>query len=320
VGDCAHFETEPVAIQLPLPPVNAALNMELAFDETNHLPNIVTVEQDSDFGQAFPSHFRQNVHILDIDDHDPVTIEDVPAALNSKQNANAVVSIGMWIIKRNSYIRTDIEEQHMMYGQVRFVPVLVPSLPEPITCRDVASLHKADYPGHIDQRMKSPFKAGFKGAHFENYDNMYSTGTWSHPVLRSLIPAEAVFLPIRTAYAVTSTNTESIWDLQVRSCANEALMQQGVHFYQSSSPVASIENIHILLNLGASQGKSVFVLDVKNAFQNTIQCDPSKRNYTMLPPFVLEYLRLHWPDHPELAGIEQYSHLYALQNFRSTQG
>jgi hypothetical protein len=32
--------------------------------------------------------------------------------------------------------------------------------------------------------MKSPFKADFKGAHFENYYKMYATGTWSFPVLR----------------------------------------------------------------------------------------------------------------------------------------
>jgi hypothetical protein len=279
LGDCAHLETEPVAIQLPILPVATALNMELAFDETYHLPYIVSVEQDSDFGRAFPP-------ILVIDDHG---IDGVLADLTSKKSANAVVSIEMWIVKRNSNICTDIEEQNMMYDQVRFVLVSVPSLSEPVACRAIASLHKAYCPKHIGQMIKSPFKADLKGAHFENYDKMYSTGTWSYPLLRSLSPPEAVLLPIRSAYATT----ESLSDFQVHSCANSARMQQGVHFDQSFSHVASIGNIHILLNLGASQGKSFFVMDVNNAFQNTIQFDPSKRTYNMLPPFFSEYLRLH---------------------------
>jgi hypothetical protein len=74
-------------------------------------------------------------------------------------------------------------------------------------CHTVTSLIKPDCPAHIGQMMKSPLKAEFKGAHFENYDKMYSTGTWSFPVLRYLIPAAAVLLAILPEYAVESTST-----------------------------------------------------------------------------------------------------------------
>jgi hypothetical protein len=40
----------------------------------------------------------------------------------------------------------------------------------------------------------------------------------------------------------------------------------------------------------------------------------------MLPPLFAEYLRLHWPDHPDLDVITADPHLYALYNFRSMQG
>jgi hypothetical protein len=87
--------------------------------------------------------------------------------------------IQVWLSKRNSATRTDSEEQRMMFDQVRFVP----ALPEAVACPAVTSLIKPDCPVHIGQMMKSPFKAEFKGAHFKNYDKMYSTGTWSFPVL-----------------------------------------------------------------------------------------------------------------------------------------
>jgi hypothetical protein len=81
-----------------------------------------------------------------------------------------------------------------------------------------------------------------------------------------------------------------------------------------------IENICTLLSLGAAQEMSVFFLDIKNAFQNTIQFDATKRTYDMLPTFFSEYLRLHWPDHPNIDAISADPQLYALQNFHSMQG
>jgi hypothetical protein len=238
LGDCAHFETEPFVIHLPLPPIGTALDMELAFDETYHLPYLVSIGQDTSLSHAFPAHFHQNVYILAVADQDHVTVEDVLITINSNQSANAVISIEIWIVKRNNNVHTDLEEQRMMYDQVLFVPVLLPSLPEIFVCRAVAYLHKPECPEYIEQMMKSPFKADFKGSHFENNDKMYSTGTWSYPLLRSIIPPEAVLLPLRPAYTVKSTTMESLWELQVRSCANGARMKQGVHFdhRQLSSP------------------------------------------------------------------------------------
>jgi hypothetical protein len=81
-----------------------------------------------------------------------------------------------------------------------------------------------------------------------------------------------------------------------------------------------IYSIRVLLNIGAAQGKQVFILDIKNAFQNTIEFDYRKSTYNMLPPFFVEYLRLHWKDRPDLAAIEQYMSLYVVHNFCSMQG
>jgi hypothetical protein len=135
-----------------------------------------------------------------------------------------------------------------------------------------------------------------------------------------MIPTSAVLLPIRHVYAVKSTSNESLWEIQVRSCANGACMQQGIHYYESFSPVATIENFRGLLCLSAVQGKRIFILDVCNAFQNTIQFDAHKRTYNMIPPLFSEYLRLHWLYNPDIEAIATDTHLYAIQNFRSMQG
>jgi hypothetical protein len=46
VGDCDHFETEPLSIHLPLPPTYVQLNLHLTFDETYHSPYLVNADQD----------------------------------------------------------------------------------------------------------------------------------------------------------------------------------------------------------------------------------------------------------------------------------
>jgi hypothetical protein len=140
----------------------------------------------------------------------------------------------------------EIEEQRMMFDQVRFVPIIIPALPEAVACRAVTSIHKPTYPEHIDQMMKSPFKADFKGVHFKNYDNIYSTGTRSFPVLCLMIPDVTVILPICPAYAVKSTSAESTRELQIRSCANVARMIQDINYDESFSPMAMIDRIRVL--------------------------------------------------------------------------
>jgi hypothetical protein len=61
---------------------------------------------------------------------------------------------------------------------------------------------------------------------------------------------------------------------------------------QSFAPVAMIDSNRIVLSLGSAQGKEGSILDIRNAFQNTIESDPSKRIYITLPPFFMEYLQL----------------------------
>jgi hypothetical protein len=137
----------------------------------------------------------------------------------------------------------------MMFNQIRFAPINLDTMPDPVACRAVTSLHKPERPEHVGQMVRSPFRSDFKLTHFENYDKMYQIGTWSYPVDNALLPSNAVILPIRSTYAVKSTETDYLWELQERSCANRARMIEGIHYDQSFAPVAMIDRIRIVLSL-----------------------------------------------------------------------
>jgi hypothetical protein len=231
--------------------------------------------------------------------------------------------IELGIVKRNSHHRTTLEEQRAMFNQVRFAPITAPDLHIPIetvACHAVTAGIKSDTPANLGDMLKSPYKAEFKAAHFENFKKVYRTGTWSAPVLRSLLPPDAVILPPRSVYAVKPSEVANVYDLQVRNCANGSKKIEGIHYDQSFAPVSSIDSIRMMIALGAAQRKTAYTLDISNAFQTSIVFQACTRTYNSLPPFFVDYNSLRWPDHPDLPGLTAQANAYAIQNFRSFQG
>jgi hypothetical protein len=97
-------------------------------------------------------------------------------------------------------------------------------------------------------------------------------------------------------------------------------MIEGIHYDQSFAPVAMIDTIRIVLSIGSAQGKQAYISDIRNAFQNTIESDPSKCTYSTLPHFFMEYLRLRWATYPGLPAVEQDPSAFVIQKCCSFQG
>jgi hypothetical protein len=79
---------------------------------------------------------------------------------------SAVAQVDLWIAKGNNLPRTDLEEQRMMFNQVRFSPVAIYPIPDPVARPAVKSLHKPEFPEHVGQMVRSPFRFDFNLAHF----------------------------------------------------------------------------------------------------------------------------------------------------------
>ena len=60
------------------------------------------------------------------------------------------------------------------------------------------------------------------------------------------------------------------YDIYSRTCAYGSSILEGVDFNVSYSPVAGICSLHIIISIASSGGLIIFVLDISNAFQNTI--------------------------------------------------
>lgn len=141
------------------------------------------------------------------------------------------------------------------------------------------------------------FASDWRDALFQNYIKMQTTGTFSTPMLRSEVPPNKTILRPRIACRVKDTSTPHQYDLYARTCADGSVQQEYINFTDSYSPVASIESIRVLLNVAASNGLIVSILDISNAFQNSIIFDTTEKVYMSLPPLYLEWFKHQWPDY-----------------------
>ena len=66
-------------------------------------------------------------------------------------------------------------------------------------------------------------------------------------------------------------------------------MLEVVEFTVSYAPVDCIRSLHIIIEIASAEGLIIFVLDISNAFQNTILPKPTEIVYLSLP-----YLYLDW--------------------------
>jgi len=96
---------------------------------------------------------------------------------------------------------------------------------------------------------------------------------------------------------VKDTSIKNQYDLYARTCADGSTQKENIDFQDSYSPVGSIDSIRILLNLAASAGLLISIMDISNAFQNSIIFDASERVYISLPPLYMDWFRQQWPDY-----------------------
>jgi len=126
---------------------------------------------------------------------------------------------------------------------------------------------------------------------------MLASSTFIAPVLQSSVPQHKAILCPRVACKVKETSIPNQFDLYTRTCANGSTQREHIAFSDSYSLAASIDSLCLLLNLAASECLLISIMDISNAFQNTIIFDASDQVYLSLPPLYLEWFHHQWPDY-----------------------
>ena len=76
------------------------------------------------------------------------------------------------------------------------------------------------------------------------------------------------------SFRVKKTEIDNQYDLYPRKCVYVSSTLEGVELTVSYPPVAVIYSLYIITAIEFAEGLIIFVLDISNAFQNTIVPNP----------------------------------------------
>jgi hypothetical protein len=108
-------------------------------------------------------------------------------------------------------------------------------------------------PSHFGATFNSPFASDWRDAHFQNYNKMLASETFSALILRSSVPSHKTILRPGVTCKVKDTSTPNQYDLYAWTCADSSTQCANIDFTDSYSPVASIDSLCSLLNLATSE-------------------------------------------------------------------
>ena len=146
---------------------------------------------------------------------------------------------------------------------------------------------------------------------------MAKSTTFSAPFLRSSLPPDTKILRPRILLRVKTTEIKNQYGIYYITCTGGSSILEGDDFTVSYAPVSGIRSVRNIIAIASAEGVIIFVLDIYNAFQNTILPNPSKIVYLSLPHLYMEWFQIKWTKHP-LASINKND--LCIHAIQSTQG
>jgi len=301
-----HLGTTPFTISLQLPPHGTGIGCFISTDTYHNLPYISSFTSGTPLSQHLLQHgqYNSSFWILSINSTEFMTAPAVINYLRSVQNPTVTTYVPAIFARCIAHQRTSLSGHRAVFNQIRLSCIQpsidtssLSSVVAPAGLKVVSSPTRPETPSHFGATFASPFASNWKDALFQNYNKMLNCGTFSAPILRSSVPLNKTILRPQIACRVKDTSIPHQYDLYARTCADGSTQKENIDFTDSYSPVASIDSLHLLLNLAASEGLIIGIMDISNAFQNSVIFDAKERVYIPLPPLYLDWFRHQWPDY-----------------------
>lgn len=198
---------------------------------------------------------------LSINSREFITASKVISYLRSIQHPSNTIYVPAIFARHIASQRTSLANNRAMFNQIKLLttPNTTTDLstPDPIVVpvglKVVSSQVCPDTPSHFGATFNSPFASDWRDAHFQNYNKMLASGTFSALILCSSVPLHKTILRPRVTCKVKDTSTPNQYDLYAWTCADSSTQCANIDFTDSYSPVASIDSLCLLLNLAASE-------------------------------------------------------------------
>ncbi len=292
-------------VTVPLPPLGTPLGLSIRDDYVFTIPFIYRTQPGSFIHQHLPAGRRTNQFILNINSHGPITARFAIDHIKDLQKKGHD-KITLDLVRRgHGDTTTSLNITRAMFDQLpQFLatrpiisstesttkagPSKPPTLP-PSHDVFVRSPSKPKAPKLWHETQSSHLRKNWKAAAWEGFCNNKKIAVFSLPFPKSELPeGERVFKTILVP-EVKDTDVPGVWKLRVRECIVGTPQKKSIDFRDSYSPTVDGVTVKLQISFCAVRGYYVAVIDVKNAFQNTIS-RWQNRIYVTVPPTYLEWL------------------------------
>lgn len=281
-------------LSITLPPPPTSLGICLHDDTCLNLPYIKKCLSTSPIYHALPPGRRTNHYILDINGSSPITASFAKDEILRIQNSSSR-QLEMTLIHRGSSTTpSDLATTRAMFDQV---PNLLQTRPviasqhniNPDHTHFIHSPSKPTKPRSIFDAMKTPFRRNWKAAAWQQFQKNHDIAVFSIPFPETELPTNARVFRSQLVPEVKDTDVPGIFELKVRDVIVGTPQVKNIDYIDSYSPTADPTTIRVQLAISASLGYIIAIIDVKNAFQNTI-ASPEQRIYVTVPPWYLDWV------------------------------
>ena len=280
--------------------------IDIQFDEDFGLPFIQSVPPQSSFYQHLPPIYRRNIWLVSIQDTEPITPTAAYETIAHLIKSNEPV-ISIIIAKRKPPTRTKLLTFRATFDQIQ-------QYPKKIANYAITNPTRPITPKHVKEFDKTGLKQQWMKSLFENYTKNAKSHTFTAPFPVEQAPANATILRSVVNHRVKDLGNDA-YDLYSRHCANGSTMIKGLDYKESYAAIAVIDSCRIVIAIASRYGLTIYIIDIKNAFQTTL-LNPNERIYLHLPPYYLRWFRETYPNH-ELPPAKT---IYILQSIHAVQG
>ena len=309
VSRSAFHESEitKVEIKLPLPPTK--IGLKICDDDLTNMPYIQKSILNSYAYKTLKRNLRHNQYLISINGIDYLTATQCISALQECQQSNdrkITLELADRTIGDSStplLIHRAMFDQLPHHFQKRPVIASTVSTNQPTQTSNPNNQHnindgnlhyitaaaKPKRPSSIFEALKTPFRNNWKAAAWNQFKKNKDIVVFSLPFPSTELPDGARVFRSQLIPEIKTTDAPGIYELKIRDVIVGTPQQKYIDYDDSYAPIVDPCTIKLQIVITCGRAYFIGILDVKNAFQNTI-AKPKSRIYTTVPPTYLEWL------------------------------
>lgn len=278
-----------------LPPLGQSIGLTLDDDNTYNLPYIVSTKPGTAAYDGIPSTYRQNTFILNINKEGPLNTTYAVKMLRTIQRSSTP-NVMLDLVKRPAEARqTSLSISRAMFDQLPNLAVHKPVINsiDPVIpdshAHFITSASKPENPKDIFTCFKGPHRANWIAACKVAYHKNRKVAVFALPVPKRDLKDGTKVCKTKLVGEYKATDVPQIYELKVRDCTVGTSQVKGVDFPESYCATIDPTTWKLMLCVSAAINNVNGIMDVKNAFQQSIAKEEF-RIFTTCPPFYLEWL------------------------------